>query len=122
MKRSPFCFIPVFFICSAVFSQNNSTEPAVKKELYRVINTGSDNPAMLYKALNHCHLDSLRFLNERRQLAVEGTTLVLELFSANELLERYGKPVSLLTIKDPAKARKVKLKINSHNMIEAVGI
>ncbi|MGZ3894124.1 MAG: hypothetical protein ACXVC8_06930 [Bacteroidia bacterium] len=63
------------------------------------------------KAMVHADLDSLRFVSERRRIPVDGTTIMIELFSADELWERYKKPISPLNIKDPSKCRKVKVKL-----------
>jgi hypothetical protein len=122
MKKSYFFTLTFFVFSSFLFSQSNSAEPsAKKKEHYRIINNGSDSPLNLEKLLPGASLDSLRFLNERRQIAVEGTSLVVELFSAQELLNDYKKPVSQLTINDPAKARKVKIRLVRNKGLEIVG-
>lgn len=86
-----------------------------KKEHYQIINQNFEFTLFYEKAMTHTDLDSLRFLNERRQVPVEGTTIFIELFSAQELFDKYQKPISPLTIMNPAKARKVKLKLASNN-------
>jgi hypothetical protein len=123
MKKNLLFFCLALFFSNCFFSQNNSNASIPKKkDHYRIINNGSDDPLWYEKAMSHAQgMDSLRFLSQRRHISIQGTSLVLELFSAQELLDTYGKPISLLTITDPSKARKVKIKLNSKNMIEVVG-
>jgi len=105
----------LFVVLAVTFAsaQNNSQTSIPKKEHYRVLSYGNDNPMLLEKAMYHANLDSLRFINERRKLKVEGTNLVLELFSANELLETYKRPIHPLNIANAATARKYILRIDS---------
>lgn len=108
IKKLFFCaFIITGFLLKA--------QAPVKKENYRFINENFESTLHYEKAMTHTDLDSLRFLNERRRIPLDGTTMYIELFSANELLERYKKPISPLTIKNPATARKVKLTFASNN-------
>jgi hypothetical protein len=91
-----------------------------KKEHYKIINKYSESTDLLEKSLYHSQLDSLRFLNERRYLPVSGTKLVLELFSAQELKEKYAKEISPITIRDKSKAKKVTLVISSAAVLKAI--
>ena len=122
MKKIPLLLLLTFFYVSTIFSQNNSqTSLPKKKDHYRIINNGNSDPLWYEKAMAHAQgMDSLRFLKERRHIPIQGTSLVLELWSAEELLQAYGKPISLLTILDPKKARGVTIKLDSKNMIEVV--
>lgn len=45
-----------------------------------------------------CDLDRYRFYNERRTIAFLGSDAYIVLYSAKELNEKYGKPVSSYTI------------------------
>lgn len=47
---------------------------------------------------NFSSLDEFRFLNERRIIEFEKDLITLELLSANELAEKYGKEVPATTI------------------------
>ena len=89
-------------------------QPA-KKEHYHLINDNFEFTLAYEKAMTHTDLDSLRFLNERRLVPVNGTTIFIELYSAQELYDWYRKPISPLNIKDPLTARKVKLKLADNN-------
>jgi hypothetical protein len=48
--------------------------------------------------INFSQLDEFRFLNQRRKILFEKNQIFVELFSANELAEQFGKEVSPLTI------------------------
>jgi hypothetical protein len=95
-----------------VFS-NIFLKSAEEKRTLRIINPNNEDPLWAEKAMYHANIDSLRFVSERRRLPIEGTALVLELFSAEELLTEYKKPIHPLNIKDPAKARKYKLRLDN---------
>jgi hypothetical protein len=94
-------------------------QTSVRKEHYQFVNKNVESTLYYEKAMTHTDLDSLRFLNKRRLIPIEGTTVFIELYSAEELLEKYKQPISPLTIKDPSKARKVSLKLarNNYSMI-----
>lgn len=116
-KKSLLLFVFVLLACFAGISQSNSASQK-NKEHYRIINANQEDDLRYVKAMTKASVDSLRFLNERRQIPISGTTMVLELYSAQELKDTYGKPVSLLTIKDPAKARKVAVRLGKDGLIE----
>lgn len=84
------------------------------KEHYRILNPNMEFSLNYEKALYHARLDSLRFKDERRRLPIEGTTMVLELFSAQELLDTYKKPISPMTKTNPKSAPKIGVRINQN--------
>ena|ERR1700758_1201151 len=88
---------------------------APSKEHYRIINPSFEFTLNYEKALINTQLDSLRFLNQRRQIQIAGTNIILELYSAQELLDKYGKPISPLTIINPITAKEVRLKLGTNN-------
>lgn len=121
MKKIYFSAFLFFLLSSCLIAQNkNSADPLKKKEHYRVISNGNDDPQIVVKALYHSNLDTLRFVNERRRLPVLGTSLVLELYSGQELLDLYRKPVHPLNIANPLQAKKYALKLTDNGIIEAV--
>lgn len=62
---------------------------------------GDANLGEIQTALsNRGSLDNFRFANARRKIAISGTDVVVELFSAKELLDLYGKKRSARTLKD----------------------
>jgi hypothetical protein len=69
-------------------------EPGISLEVYR-------------QALDKKDLDPFRYLDTRRTIRIAGSKTTVELYSANELKTIYAKPVSPLTIKDPASAPKI---------------
>ena len=48
--------------------------------------------------INFSQLDEFRFLNQRRTILFEKNQIFVELFSAQELFELYGKEISPVTI------------------------
>lgn len=92
----------------------NTISAQNQKQHYRVFSTSGENTLAVEKSISKAYLDSLRFLNQRRQIQVLGTNTVVELFSAQELMDTYQKQIAPNTIMDPSKARKVKFKLNSN--------
>lgn len=68
--------------------------------LSSVNNNVSESQLEIYKMalINFSQLDEFRFLNERRTILFEKNQITVELFSANELAEQFGKEVSPFTI------------------------
>jgi gliding motility-associated-like protein len=97
------------FSCFAIAQQ------AINKVHYRVINESFESSLKYEKALEHTFLDNLRYLDSRRQIQVEGTQISIELFSAEELLASYGKPISPLTARKSAVAVPVKFNLSRSN-------
>ena len=64
------------------------------KSHYTIINPKNENQDIIIKAITHTDLDPCRFVDKRRILQIEGTNIQLELYSGNELLDLYGKPIS----------------------------
>ena len=91
----------------------------VNKASYQIINPNFDFILKYEKALSHTQLDGLRFMNQRRQIPIEGTNVKIELYSAQELLINYGKTISPLTIKNPNNAQNNTLKLSDdyYNLI-----
>lgn len=113
MKKALLLIGSFCILSSAVFAQTTKPAATKKKEHYRIINNGSDDPLWVEKAMYHANMDSLRFVNERRRIPIEGTSLVLELYSAQELLTEHQKPIHPLNITDATKARKYKLRLDN---------
>ena len=79
--------------------QSNS----IKKQTFilsSINNNISESELEIYNValINFSQLDEFRFLNQRRKILFEKNKIFVELFSANELAEQFGKEVSPLTI------------------------
>ena len=121
-----FLLTSFLLLISLCFSQTR-----ILKTHYRIINETGDFSLDYEKALAHTPLDHLRYMDARRQIPIEGTHLIVELFSANELLENYGKPVSPQTsvrnmnhadLKWKLSADKYRLELITKDPIECIGI
>src|SRR6185312_10743866 len=102
-------------ICLLLVGYFSTAQQTVQKTHYRIINEGFDFTLTYEKALEHTQLDNLRYLDSRRQIPVEGTKISIELFSAQELLEKYGKPISPLTATKSSVLAPVKFKLSANN-------
>ena len=100
--------ITILFLLLCFFS---NAQLAEKKVHYAFINPAMEQTLVYEKALYNTDVDGLRFLNERRVIAIEGSYILIELFSANELLKAYGKEISPLTITNAVSVRSVKFKL-----------
>ena len=90
-------------------------QQTITKSHYRIINDGFEASLKYEKALEHTFLDDLRYLDTRRQIQIEGTQISIELFSAQELLANYGKPISPLTDRKSAVITPIKFKLAKNN-------
>src|ERR1700757_156321 len=102
-------------ICLLLFGYCGIAQQTAQKNHYRIINENSEFSLNYEKALAHTQLDNLRYLDSRRQIPVEGTKISIELFSAQELLENYGKPISPLTARKLSVVEPIKFKLSSNN-------
>ena len=103
----------LFFLLISGFS--GIAQQSRNKVHYKFINPALEQTLKYEKALTQMQLDEFRFMNERRQISIEGTSLIVELFSAQELLISYGKAISPLTIKNPINAPNVSFKLAKNN-------
>ena len=91
---------------------------AQNKNSFRLVNNGTTDPTLYEKALGVASFDTLRFLNKTRMIPISGTSLVVEIYSAQYLFDKYGKQVSPHTILDETKAPKIRFKLNKNNHLE----
>jgi hypothetical protein len=113
----------IFFAAFCLPLVSLSQDDKKPKEHYRIINPNMEFSLNYEKALYHARLDSLRFKDQRRQLPIEGTTIIVEIFSAQELLDTYKKPISPLTKSYSKNAKKIGLRLNENSKnIEAYTI
>lgn len=101
-------FIYIFFFLFILFrnidinAQEIETNSIEKNTflLYSGNSNISQSELVIYKIalLEFSQLDEFRFLNERRTIHFEKNQIAVELFSANELAEQYGKEISPYTI------------------------
>jgi len=101
-------FIYIFFFLFILFRNidTNAQEietNSIEKNTF-LLHSGNSNISqselVIYKRalLEFSQLDEFRFLNERRTILFEKNQITVELFSANELVEKFGKEVSPFTI------------------------
>ena len=90
------------FLTNKTYSQTVETETLEKSSF--IISSSNENISSaqlnVYKTAvnNYTNLDELRFLDQRRIIPFEKNEISIELFSANELLEKYGKEIPENTI------------------------
>jgi hypothetical protein len=90
------------FLTNKTYSQTVETETLEKSSF--IISSSNENITSaqlnVYKTAvnNFTNLDELRFLDQRRIIPFEKNEISIELFSANELLEKYGKEIPENTI------------------------
>ncbi len=77
--------------------------------------------ASYYKAANYFNrYDNYRFLNKRRIIYFDDKNVSIELFSASELKEKYGKRISPYTIKDDDKFPNIEFHFENGNIKEQI--
>ena len=83
------------YFSAQVYTYQNST-----KKQYEIINAeNSELKDRIYQAaFDYGKFDELRFLDKRREVKIEGTEVTVILYSAQELLDSYGKKISPFTI------------------------
>jgi hypothetical protein len=97
-----FCFALAVFFSNCNFSQVAQAD-TLNKVSYKInahSNVISETDLTRYKiAINSISdLDEFRFLNERRMIFFEKNLISVELYSASELYEKYGKEIAPSTI------------------------
>jgi hypothetical protein len=105
------CIVVALFILSSftAFAQK-------AKEHYILHNPDPKISAEVYKAaIENKDLDQFRYLNQRRTIRFANSQASIEIFSAKELLDKYGKQISPLTIKDPAGAASIEFVLYPEN-------
>jgi hypothetical protein len=79
-----------------VFSHNLSAQ---SKPHFVINNAGSPQAAADYAAaIKDFDFDAYRFYDQRRTIKFAESNVTIELYSAKELLDLYGKPLSPLTL------------------------
>ena len=90
-------FIPILLFllfCSSVKSQSS------KKDHFSLITNKSASETIIYETAvrDYADIDKFRFYDKRRRIIIQNSEITLELHSALELKEKYGKPIAPLTI------------------------
>jgi hypothetical protein len=103
MKYFVHFFLVLFLFTSNKITSQVNNPDSTNKITYLISSsdgTISETNFSLYNSAlqNFSTLDELRFLNQRRTILFEKDMITVELFSANELLDKYGKEISPLTI------------------------
>lgn len=87
-KKFTLSFLFFFFLSTnIIFSQDN------RKAHFSILSKGKNIPEEITRAIESVQWESYRFIDKRRQIPIEGGEFILELYSANELLEKYGRQV-----------------------------
>lgn len=83
------------FILLSFFFLFNVEAQAQTKSHFRILENGVEvQNALCEQAVASLDMDKFRYIDTRRQIAVQGTNLVVELLSGNELWTIYQKIVS----------------------------
>jgi hypothetical protein len=92
----------VFILLSSSLSAQKS------KSHYLLHNPDPAIPAAVYEeAINKKNFEEFRYVDARRTIKFSGSSASIELFSAKELLELYGKAIHPMNIKYPASAASI---------------
>ncbi|MBS1646275.1 MAG: gliding motility-associated C-terminal domain-containing protein [Bacteroidetes bacterium] len=84
----------IFFLLFVFAWASSFSQQGVYKAHYEFIAPQGVSTLAFDKAIQHLALDELRYLDERRTLPIEGTSVSLQLYSAQELYQKYGKPLA----------------------------
>ena len=93
----------LFYFVNIEINAQDIQSNSIKKQTFilsSINNNMSESELEIYNValINFSQLDEFRFLNERRIILFEKNQIFVELFSANELAEQFGKEVSPFTI------------------------
>ncbi len=93
----------LFYFVNIEINAQDIQSNSIKKHTFilsSINNNMSESELEIYNValINFSQLDEFRFLNERRIILFEKNQIFVELFSANELAEQFGKEVSPFTI------------------------
>jgi hypothetical protein len=126
MYRNFLKLIPKALLTILLFTAFSKTGIAQTAKPHFVIHNpgnAADNPNYEY-ALKDFDFDSYRFYDKRRTIKFTNSDVTIELYSAKELLDIYGKPVSPFTLMDNKPKKEIefyfypsqgKVKINELN-------
>ncbi|MGZ3863096.1 MAG: PKD domain-containing protein [Bacteroidia bacterium] len=107
-------------IFSLLISFTFSAQNDYKRPNLVLINPYSEVSLKYEKALTHTDFEEYRLLNERRRIPIAGTDIEVELFSANELNQKYGTPISPLTLKTVEGTKNIRLQLADNNYSMAI--
>lgn len=104
-----------FFFCSLTKAQ--VAQIAVEKKHYSLKSSDSMLDLTPFEmALNSSiNLDEFRLIDKQRVIYFERNSVSVELFSATELLEKYGKQISQYTIKNESEMIPVVFQLKEFN-------
>jgi hypothetical protein len=113
--------LKIYSICLTLFMSSffvyGQSEPSTKSKEHYIIhqNGAAIDVVKLTTYLNtgFFNLDEYRFYDKRRIIQFEGTTATIELYSAKELFEIYGKHVAESTIMPGAKFNEITFAIHA---------
>jgi hypothetical protein len=96
---SKILFYIVITLCLSTYSQAQTSDLSSPKKHYSLVTSDKKiSLAPFELALSASNLDQFRLYDQRRTIFFERNSVSVELFSAKELLENYGKQISPLTI------------------------
>lgn len=84
----------------AVSSYSAQSQEKQKKIHFTVVNASTqvEKTQIEKAAFRYYQFSELRFLQQKRSINIQNSTAKIILYSANDLWEKYGKPISPLTI------------------------
>lgn len=97
MKISTFLGLKLLFIC--IFCICTYSLQAQTKTHFRILENGVEVQNTPYHlAVAEMNLEAFRYIETRRQMPIDGTNYVIELFSGEELWATYQKRISPFNI------------------------
>ena len=95
------------------FSKIGFSQDAKVKQHYVINNAADAKEATSYsELLSNFDFDQYRFYDQRRTIKFIKSNITIELFSAKELLDTYGKTVSPFTIMDNIHSKEIAFIMN----------
>ena len=93
-------FITLIFALSFSFKVFGQNQVGVMKKHYEISSSIDNEDFTQYEQAinNYTELDQFRFLENRRTIKFSGSEVTIELYSAKELFEQYGKEIAPSTI------------------------
>ena len=96
-----------------VFTKTGFSQDSKVKQHYVVNNAADSKEAASYSdLLSQFNFDQYRFYDKRRTITFVNNSVTIDLYSAKELLDTYGKVVSPLTIMDNVPKKNIAFFLN----------
>ena len=116
MQNTPLSIIHktiLILVLFFAFSKTGFSQDAKVKQHYVINNAADAKEATSYsELLSNFDFDQYRFYDQRRTIKFIKSNITIELFSAKELLDTYGKTVSPFTIMDNIPSKEIAFIMN----------